>query len=78
MKIISARETSTTYRFAVHLDPSKTIEGEPDPAWVAEYEWGKEQPKAVSMREMKLLAKLELEQRLARKDKRLPEEGADL
>ena len=61
MKLVGAQETDNTYRFAVHLDESQRLEdGSPDPAWVREFEWTKEQDKAVSLREMQLLCEAEL------------------
>lgn len=45
MKLITAREHSTAYRFRVHLDESKTdSQGGPDPAYVKEYRFSKTPP----------------------------------
>ena len=84
MKLIVARDTGTEYHFVVHLDSAKTVKDEsakqiPDPAWLVEYTWPKDQPLAVSKREMKLLAELELAKRKEgpSKAKKLLEEGKD-
>jgi hypothetical protein len=39
MKLLRARDVGDRYRFRVHLDTTKLIDGEPDPAYVRDYEW---------------------------------------
>ncbi|HVM18496.1 MAG TPA: hypothetical protein VM307_00890 [Egibacteraceae bacterium] len=91
MKLLTARDTGPTFYFVVHLDPSKTLDnGDPDPAFVAEYTWPKSgfdgtpaQVKARILNEVRLLAIEERKQRLAAaspasRGTKLPEEGKEL
>lgn len=88
MKLIMARERPTDYLIRVHLDPTKTVNGQPDPAYIEEFTWGKEPPEgltkqaylAMIRRETKLLCEARLAQRTARPSEgtRLAIEGEDL
>ena len=69
MKLITAREHSTEYRFSVHIDEAQRLpDASPDPAYVVEYRWPKQPPEGQSpaaylasiQREMRLLAQLRL------------------
>ncbi|MBI2864893.1 MAG: hypothetical protein HYX94_10080 [Chloroflexi bacterium] len=45
MKLLKARETADSFVFAVHLDEAKLdAAGNPDPAYVARYQWDKTPP----------------------------------
>lgn len=70
MRIHKAEDRGAVLHYCIHLDESRVQEdGTPDPAACREYEWSKEPPAGVSqadheaaiLREMKLLAQLELD-----------------
>jgi hypothetical protein len=70
MKLLRARDSGGFYRLRVHLDTTKVLDrdrpelgltaGDPDPAWVREYEWTKDMPLARVKAETKLLCQTEL------------------
>lgn len=75
MKLLKARELSGArgFRFVVHLDDSRLIDGSPDPAWCMTFTWGADRPAGMtkaaylaSVRdEIRALALVELAKRQA-------------
>ncbi len=86
MKIIQAKDTGKQFYLQIWLDNTKVLlddEGsstqEPDPEWLREWRWGKDNSRAHIRRETKLLAKLELDKMNAISTViTLPEEGKKL
>ena len=49
VKVLKARDMGNTYYYAVLLDKTKVdAKGKPDPAFVREFEWGKDKPEGVT------------------------------
>ncbi len=67
MKYLQAKDTGTQYYYQVWLDDTKVLlddkgerTEEPDPDWIREWRWGKDNTLVHAQRETKLLAQLEL------------------
>lgn len=68
MKLVQAKDTGKQFYLQVWLDTTKVLfddEGnptrEPNPEWLREWRWGKDNSRAHIRRETKLLAQLELD-----------------
>jgi len=87
LKLLKARETPDSYRLAVHLDETKLDNaGNPDPAFVAVYNWNKTRPGGMTKlqhlaqirTETKALAQAEAARRNADEGTQLAGEGNTL
>jgi hypothetical protein len=59
--LTDGEERRSSYYFSVHLDETKVLaDGTPDPAWVREFHFGKDQSTTASRREALSLCQEEL------------------
>lgn len=61
MKLVQAKDTGKQFFLQVWLDDTKKVDGNPDPEYLREWRWGKDNSRAHIRRETRLLAQIELD-----------------